>query len=116
MTQWRRARAAKAVAAGLAASCVAVAAAGPALADSVRNNEWWLGSLHVTQAWLSTKGAGVTVAVLDTGVDTNQPDVAGSVIAGPDFTGSGRAAGGPFWGGNGTAVASLIAGHGHGTG
>jgi Subtilase family len=116
MTQRRRGRAAKTIAAGLAASCVAVAAAGPALADTVRNNEWWLKSLHVTQAWLSTKGTGVTVAVLSTGVDTNQPDLAGSVLTGRDFTGSGRAAGGPFWGVNGTAVASLIAGHGHGTG
>ena len=116
MTQRRRGRAARTIAAGLAASCVAVAAAGPALADTVRNNEWWLSSLHVTQAWLSTKGTGVTVAVLSTGVDTTQPDLAGSVITGRDFTGSGRAAGGPFWGVNGTAVASLIAGHGHGTG
>ena len=114
MTQRRRGRAVAAIAAGLAASCVAVAAAGPALADTVRNNEWWLSSLHVTQAWLSSKGAGVTVAVLDTGVDPAQPDLAGSVTTGPDFTGSGRAAGGPFWGVNGTAVASLIAGHGHG--
>ncbi len=114
MTQRRPGRAATAIAAGLAASCVAMAAAGPALADTVRNNEWWLSSLHVTQAWLSSKGTGVTVAVLDTGVDPAQPDLAGSVTTGRDFTGSGRAAGGPFWGVNGTAVASLIAGHGHG--
>jgi hypothetical protein len=114
MTQRRRARAATAIAAGLAASCVAIAAAGPAFADTVRNNEWWLSSLHVTQAWLSTKGTGVTIAVLDTGVDSTQPDLTGSVATGRDFTGSGRAAGGQFWGVNGTAVASLIAGHGHG--
>ena len=114
MTQRRPGRAATAIAAGLAASCVAIAAAGPALADTVRNNEWWLRSLHVTQAWLSSKGTGVTVAVLDTGVDPAQPDLAGAVTTGRDFTGSGRAAGGPFWGVNGTAVASLIAGHGHG--
>ena len=116
MTQRLRGRAVTAVAAGLAASCVAMAAAGPALADTVRNGEWWLSTLHVTQAWLSSRGTGVTVAVLDTGVDPAQPDLAGSVTTGRDFTGSGRAAGGPFWGVNGTAVASLIAGHGHGPG
>ncbi|MGH3068366.1 MAG: S8 family serine peptidase, partial [Streptosporangiaceae bacterium] len=113
MAQRLRSRATAAVAAGLAATCIGVAAA-PAFADTVRNQEWWLTSLHVTKAWLSSRGAGVTVAVLDTGVDTNQPDLAGSVTTGRDYTGSGRAAGGPFWGAHGTAVASLIAGHGHG--
>ena len=113
MAQRLRSRATAAVAAGLAATCIGVAAA-PAFADTVRNQEWWLTSLHVTKAWLSSRGAGVTVAVLDTGVDTTQPDLAGSVTTGRDFTGSGRTAGGPFWGVHGTAVASLIAGHGHG--
>ena len=113
MAQRLRSRATAAVAAGLAATCIGVAAA-PAFADTVRNEEWWLTSLHVTKAWLSSRGAGVTVAVLDTGVDATQPDLAGSVITGKDYTNSGRTAGGPFWGGHGTAVASLIAGHGHG--
>ena len=113
MAQRLRSRATAAVAAGLTATCIGVAAA-PAFADTVRNQEWWLTSLHVTKAWLSSRGAGVKVAVLDTGVDTNQPDLAGSVTTGRDYTGSGRAAGGPFWGVHGTAVASIIAGHGHG--
>src|ERR1700722_9626356 len=113
MAQRLRSRATAAVAAGLAATCLGLAAA-PAFADTVRNQEWWLTSLHVTKAWLSSRGAGVTVAVLDTGVDPTQPDLAGSVITGRDYTGSGRVAGGPFWGVHGTAVASLIAGHGHG--
>ncbi len=113
MAQRLRSRAAAAVAAGLAATCIGVAAA-PAFADTVRNQEWWLTSLHVTKAWLSSRGTGVKVAVLDTGVDSTQPDLAGSVITGRDSTGSGRTAGGPFWGVHGTAVASIIAGHGHG--
>ena len=113
MAQRLRSRATAAVAAGLAATCIGVAAA-PAFADTVRNQEWWLTSLHVSNAWLSSRGTGVKVAVLDTGVDPAQPDLAGSVITGRDFTGSGRTAGGPFWGVHGTAVASIIAGHGHG--
>jgi hypothetical protein len=113
MPQRLRSRATAAVAAGLTATCIGVAAT-PAFADTVRNQEWWLTSLHVTKAWLSSRGAGVKVAVLDTGVDANQPDLAGSVTTGRDYTGSGRTAGGPFWGVHGTALASIIAGHGHG--
>ncbi|MGZ4435158.1 MAG: S8 family serine peptidase [Trebonia sp.] len=81
-------------------------------------SQWWLTSLHVQQAWraASAKGAGVTVAVLSTGVSASQQDLSGAVLTGPDWAGSGRVAGGPFWGFEGTAVAGLIAGHGHGAG
>jgi hypothetical protein len=82
----------------------------------VQAQEWWLGSLHVRQTWPSTQGAGITVAVLGTGVDPRHPDLTGSVTTGPDFSGSGRTQAGPFWGINGTEVAGAIAGHGHGTG
>src|SRR5215472_9384219 len=88
----------------------------PALADQARRNEWWLRTLHVTNAWEITRGSGVTIAVLDTGVDPAQADLTGSVTAGPDYSNSGRTATGPFWGIHGTEVASLIAGHGHGPG
>ena len=89
------------------------AAAAPGLAG-----QWWLTGMHVPQAWrtASGKGAGVTVAVLSTGVSTSQQDLSGTVVTGPDYAGSGRVAGGPFWGFEGTAVAGLIAGHGHGAG
>jgi len=81
-------------------------------------SQWWLTSLHVQQAWrgASAEGAGVTVAVLSTGVSASQQDLSGAVLTGPDYAGSGRVAGGPFWGFEGTAVAGLIAGHGHGAG
>jgi subtilisin family serine protease len=82
----------------------------------VQAQEWWLTGLHVTQAWQTTEGAGITVAVLGTGVAAGHPDLASSVSTGPDYTGSGRTAGGSFWGVDGTEVAGLIAGHGHGTG
>jgi hypothetical protein len=80
----------------------------------VQQREYWLKSLHVSQAWRTGEGAGVTVAVLSDGVDAQQADLSGSVITGQDFTGSGRKAGGPHYGVVGTGLASLIAGHGHG--
>jgi subtilisin family serine protease len=88
----------------------------PALADQARQQEWWLAKLHVTQAWQTTRGAGVTVALLDTGVDLGQADLSGSVIAGQDFTNSNEQQGGQFFGIHGSAMASLIVGHGHGPG
>jgi subtilase family protein len=114
------------VASGLAAAIAISWVCGPAPARAaagysaagggVQAQEWWLGGLHVRQTWPSTQGAGVTVAVLGTGVDPRHPDLTGSVTTGPDFSGSGRTHAGPFWGINGTEVAGAIAGHGHGTG
>jgi Subtilase family len=106
-------RAQAGVAVGLALTFLVVASS-PALADRVRTQEWWLRALHVTRAWRSTQGAGVTVALLDTGVDPKQADLTSSVVTGPDYTNSGRTPGGAFWGVHGTAMASIIAGHGHG--
>jgi subtilisin family serine protease len=89
------------VAIGVSLAFIA-AASSPALADQVRRNEWWLRALHVTNAWETTRGSGVTIAVLDTGVDPAQADLTGSVTTGPDYTHSGRTASGVFWGIHGT--------------
>jgi len=99
----------------------AIAAAAPAAGhgNTIRDQEWWLASLHMTQAWQQSEGSGITVAVLGTGVDASYPGLAGSVITGPDYTGSGpsgRAPGSTFWGGEGTAVAGIIAAHERGWG
>ncbi|MBV9203810.1 MAG: S8 family serine peptidase, partial [Actinobacteria bacterium] len=92
----------------------ALAAGSPITAHAVRAQEWWLGGLHVTQAWRTSNGSGITVAVLGTGVAASHADLAGAVTTGPDFTGSAQMPGDAFWGFDGTAVASVIAGHGHG--
>ena len=86
----------------------AIAAATPAgHGNTTRDQEWWLASLHVTQAWQQSEGSGITVAVLGTGVDARHPSLAGSVITGPDYSGAGpwgREPGGPYWGVEGTAM------------
>ncbi len=84
--------------------------------DRVRGQEWWLGNLHVPQAWQVSRGAGITVAVLSSGVEATHPDLTGSVVTGPDFTGSAEVPGGPSWAIEGTSTASIIAGHGDNVG
>ncbi|WP_346731437.1 type VII secretion-associated serine protease mycosin [Actinacidiphila reveromycinica] len=94
---------------------VALAAA-PAAADSARASDWALSALHAQQAWRTTKGAGVTVAVLDTGVDATHPDLTGQVLKGKDEVGFGAKPGDKAWAKHGTGMAAIIAGHGHGPG
>ncbi|MEO3806904.1 S8 family serine peptidase [Nonomuraea sp. B1E8] len=91
-------------------------AAAPGASDDVgrvaRAGQWQLDAMRLPDAWRTSKGAGAVVAVLDTGVNGRHPDLAGAVIQGPDLTGVARS---PHrWGRHGTAMASLIAGHGHG--
>ncbi|MQY04322.1 S8 family serine peptidase [Actinomadura macrotermitis] len=95
------------------------AAAGALLAaptDQIRAREWHLNAMRVPRAWKWSKGADVTVAVLDTGVDKRHPDLVGRVDTGPDLTGGARRPGSKYWGLHGTSMASIIAGHGHGAG
>ena len=88
--------------------------ASAAPADSIRTNQQWvLNMLDAEAAWSVTRGTGVTVAVIDSGVNPYVSDLSGSVIAGPDYTGVSTRPSSHNWGVHGTWMASLIAGHGH---
>lgn len=84
--------------------------------DGIRAQQWALDALHTSQAWQTTKGKGITVAVLDTGIDGDHPDLAGNVLEGKDMVGFGAKKGDRPWARHGTAMAGIIAGHGHGAG
>ncbi len=92
--------------------------AGPARADSVRDREYWLDAYGIRAAWNTTKGAGITIAVIDTGVDGTVSDLVGAVGPGADFSGVGSSNGqtpvGADGSAHGTMVASLAAGRGTG--
>ena len=99
-------------------AAVTTASAGTprATGDLVRSKEYWLDSYGIRSAWNVTKGAGVTIAIIDTGIDGSVAELRGAVAAGTDFSGAGTG-GGPEGGSgdeHGTMVASLAAGRGTG--
>lgn len=78
--------------------------------DPLENQQWALepASTSFRKAWNATKGGGVIVAVVDTGVRKTHEDLAGAVLSGIDLvTGSGD--GSNDENGHGTHVAGIIA-------
>ncbi|GAA3182666.1 MULTISPECIES: S8 family peptidase [Actinomycetes] len=85
-------------------------------ADAWRDAQFWLEDYGVTEAWETARGEGVTIAILDTGVDADHPTLEGAVVDGTDVSGGGDGSGGPveqFSTEHGTMVASLAAGRGY---
>lgn len=81
----------------------------PARVDQVRDDQWQLDVLDAETAWRTSTGRGVTVAVVDSGVDGSHPDLAGQVLPGIDLVApDGAGTADPV--GHGTTVAALIAG------
>lgn len=100
----------------LLAASLALVPPTAAHADGIRAQQWALEAMHTQEAWQTTKGKGITVAVLDTGVEDDHPDLVGNVLDGKDMVGFGASRGDRAWARHGTAMAGIIAGHGHGFG
>ncbi len=58
---------------------------------AVPSYEYWLGPdiFDIEKAWQVTQGAGVVVAVIDSGVQASTPELQGQVLPGTNITGSG---------------------------
>lgn len=104
---------------GLLAGVIALPSAldtQPAYADQVRERQYWLADYGIQRAWDITRGAGVRIAIIDTGIDATHQDLRGAVVGGADFSGLGSPDGltpvGPERR-HGTMVASLAAGRGN---
>lgn len=71
--------------------------------------DWGVSLVQAPQVWSLTKGEGMKIAVLDTGVDKTHPDLAPNIAKGMNFTSSNRT---DFRDrqGHGTHCAGIIAG------
>jgi type VII secretion-associated serine protease mycosin len=89
--------------------------AGVARADAVRDAQWHLTYLDIATAHQLTRGGGVTVAVIDSGVDATHHDLVRNILPGVDLADRDND---DAWTpeDHGTGVAGVIAAHGHGPG
>ncbi|GHE73773.1 type VII secretion-associated serine protease mycosin [Streptomyces griseoaurantiacus] len=80
----------------------------PAYADTVRARQWHLDAMRADDMWKTSTGRGITVAVIDSGVDDTLADLRGQVLEGRDFSAQ-RGNEHTDIAGHGTGIAALIA-------
>ncbi|MBU2666442.1 S8 family peptidase [Actinoplanes bogorensis] len=69
---------------GVELDAVVTASDAPTGTDTYRSQQWDFNKISVASAWTKSTGSGVTVAVLDTGVDAKHPDLAADLVGGYD--------------------------------
>ncbi len=86
--------------------------------DPVRAAQYWISDYGIDKAWETTRGEGVTIAVIDTGIADGPPELSGAVAGGTDVSGVGSADGRTPVGArdrnHGTLVGSIAAARGTG--
>ncbi len=87
--------------------------AAPAQAETAREQQWHLDLMRADEMWKTSTGKGVTIAVIDTGVDEGATNLRGQVLDGVDYS-SEKGDEHTDWGEHGTVMAALIAGTGAG--
>ncbi|POX37381.1 serine protease [Streptomyces sp. Ru73] len=90
-------------------------AAPAAVAEDVQSKQWYLDSMQAEQMWKVSRGEGIKVAVVDSGVNPSTPSLEGQVLPGKDLSGASGDAYDDYLG-HGTTMAELIAGTGKGGG
>ncbi|MFJ4929385.1 type VII secretion-associated serine protease mycosin [Streptomyces sp. NPDC088736] len=88
----------------------------PAHADSIREREWHLTAMKAAQMWRTSTGRGITVAVIDSGVNPGVEDLRGQVLPGLDEAPASPGDEHTDYEGHGTGMALLIAGTGKANG
>src|SRR5687768_8807105 len=111
----RSARRIGTVAALVALTAGLVGAAPAAHAADAQSKQWYLDAMNAEKIWKTSTGKGITVAVIDTGVDPATPSLKGQVLKGQDVA---EAEGdeNDDYSGHGTTMAELIVGTGAGGG
>ncbi|MGW8397585.1 S8 family serine peptidase [Streptomyces lydicus] len=89
-------------------------AAPTASADYIRDGQWALDAFNPQKVWKESTGKNVIVAVIDSGVNGDHVDLKGNVLPGKSFAEDGGTADHESGDDHGTAMAALIAAHGHG--
>ncbi|MEU8996977.1 type VII secretion-associated serine protease mycosin [Streptomyces caniferus] len=86
-----------------------------ASAADKRPRQWYLDAMQAERMWQTSTGEGVSVAVIDSGVNNAVPELHGQLAPGKDFSGQGRGANYDDEG-HGTSMAMIIAGRRGGSG
>ncbi|MFF1411146.1 type VII secretion-associated serine protease mycosin [Streptomyces sp. NPDC058289] len=95
----------------MAGFLLAGVAATPAHAETIRSQQWHLTSMKAEDIWKTSTGKGVTVAIIDSGVDPI-PELEGQVVPGKNYATAYKGDERTDWNNHGTTMAAIIAASG----